>query len=146
MSVNIENKIEIWQNKLLDLGKRNKLLNYRETKRSTLRIIAPEIYELWNSFVINEQPLEFPFYDDIEDKEDITLLGSIETNQSIKDMQKTLRNLRDKAKTATEEQGINALYFFLAFWNGMNQKIVNSSFVPSTFQALTRWFLITVGR
>ncbi len=44
MTVNIENKIEIWQNKLLDLGKRNKLLNYRETKRSTLRIITPEIY------------------------------------------------------------------------------------------------------
>ncbi|HBR09628.1 MAG TPA: DNA/RNA helicase, partial [Clostridiales bacterium] len=119
MSVNIENKIEIWQNKLLDLGKRNKLLNYRETKRSTLRIIAPEIYELWNSFVKNEQPLEFPFYDDIEDKENITLLGSIETNQSIKDMQKTLRNLRDKAKTATEEQGINALYLSFGFleWN-----------------------------
>ncbi len=119
MSVNMENKIEIWQNKLLDLGKRNKLLNYRETKRSTLRIIAPEIYELWNSFVKNEQPLEFPFYDDIEDEEDITSLGSIETNQSIKDMQKTLRNLRDKAKIATEEQGINALYLSFGFleWN-----------------------------
>lgn len=109
MAVTIENKIEIWQNKLLDLGKRNKLLNYRETKRSTLHIITPEIYEFWNSFVKNENPLEFPFYDDSEDEEESTLLASVETNQSIKDMQKTLRNLRDKAKTATEEQGINAL-------------------------------------
>lgn len=119
MAVNIENKIEIWQNKLLDLGKRNKLLNYRETKRSTLRIITPEIYRFWDSFVKNEKPLEFPFYDDIEDEEDITLLASVETNQSIKDMQKTLRNLRDKAKTATEEQGINALYLSFGFleWN-----------------------------
>jgi len=119
MSVNIDNEIEIWQNKLLDLGKRNKLLNYRETKRSTLRIITPEIYEFWSSFVKNEKPLEFPFYDDIEDKEDITLFASIETNQSIKDMQKTLRSLRDKAKTATEEQGINALYLSFGFleWN-----------------------------
>ena len=62
MAVNIENKIEIWQNKLLDLGKRNKLLNYRETKRSTLRITTPKIYEFWDSFVKNEKPLEFPFY------------------------------------------------------------------------------------
>lgn len=119
MAVTIENKIEIWQNKLLDLGKRNKLLNYRETKRSTLHIITPEIYEFWNSFVKNENPLEFPFYDDSEDEEESTLLASVETNQSIKDMQKTLRNLRDKAKTATEEQGINALYLSFGFleWN-----------------------------
>lgn len=119
MAVNIENKIEIWQNKLLDLGKRNRLLNYRETKRSTLRIITPEIYEFWDSFVKNEKPLEFPFYDDIEDEEEPTLFASVETNQSIKDMQKTLRNLRDKAKTATEEQGINVLYLSFGFleWN-----------------------------
>lgn len=119
MAVNVENKIEIWQNKLLDLGKRNKLLNYRETKRSTLRIITPEIYEFWDSFVKNEKSLEFPFYDDIEDEEEPTLFASVETNQSIKDMQKTLRNLRDKAKTATEEQGINVLYLSFGFleWN-----------------------------
>lgn len=119
MAVNIENKIEIWQNKLLDLGKRNKLLNYRETKRSTLHIITPEIYEFWDSFVKNEKPLEFPFYDDIEEAEEISLFSNVETNQSIKDMQKTLRNLRDKAKTATEEQGINVLYLSFGFleWN-----------------------------
>ena len=119
MAVNIENKIEIWQNKLLDLGKRNKLLNYRETKRSTLRITTPKIYEFWDSFVKNEKPLEFPFYNDIEDEEEPTLFVDLETNQSAKDMQKTLRNLRDKAKTATEEQGINVLYLSFGFleWN-----------------------------
>lgn len=119
MAVNIENKIEIWQNKLLDLGKRNKLLNYKETKRSTLRITTPEIYKFWDSFVKNEKPLEFPFYDDIEDEEETTLFSDVETNQSVKDMQKTLRNLRDKAKTATEEQGINVLYLSFGFleWN-----------------------------
>ncbi|MEG1567578.1 MAG: DUF4011 domain-containing protein, partial [Anaerovoracaceae bacterium] len=119
MAVNIENKIENWQNKLLDLGKRNKLLNYRETKRSTLHITTPEIYEFWDSFVKNETPLEFPFYDDIEESEEFSLFENVETNQSIKDMQKTLRTLRDKAKTATEEQGINVLYLSFGFleWN-----------------------------
>ena len=119
MAVNIENKIEIWQNKLLDLGKRNKLLNYRETKRSTLRIIIPEIYEFWDSFVKNEKTLEFPFYDDIENQEESPLLSRVVTNQPVNDMQKTLRNLRDKAKTAIEEQGINVLYLSFGFleWN-----------------------------
>jgi len=119
MAVNIENKIEIWQNKLLDLGKRNKLLNYRETKRSTLRITTPEIYEFWDGFVKNEKSLEFPFYDDIGNEEEPTLFSDVEANQSVKDMQKTLRNLRDKAKTATEEQGINVLYLSFGFleWN-----------------------------
>lgn len=119
MAVNIENKIEIWQNKLLDMGKRNKLLNYKETKRTTLRITTPKIYEFWDSFVKNDKPLEFPFYDDIEDEEETTLFANVETNQSVKEMQKTLRNLRDKAKTANEEQGINVLYLSFGFleWN-----------------------------
>ena len=119
MSVNIETKIEIWQNKLLDLGKRNKLLNYRETKRSTMHIIAPEIHEFWDSFVKNEKSVEFPFYHDIEEAEESSLFSNVQTNQSIKDMQKTLRNLRDKSKIATEEQGINALYLSFGFleWN-----------------------------
>ncbi|WOO35821.1 DUF4011 domain-containing protein [Anaerocolumna sp. AGMB13020] len=66
-----------------------------------------------------KKPLEFSFYDDIEDEEYITLHASIMTNQSIKDMQKILRSLRDKAKTATEEQGINTLYLSFGFleWN-----------------------------
>ena len=98
MAVNIENKIEIWQNKLLDLGKRNKLLNYRETKRSTLRIIIPEIYEFWDSFVKNEKTLEFPFYDDIENQEESPLLSIVVTNQPVNDMQKTLRNLRTRLR------------------------------------------------
>ena len=28
---NIDTKYEVWKNKLLDLGKRNRLLNYRDT-------------------------------------------------------------------------------------------------------------------
>ncbi|MDR3246479.1 MAG: DUF4011 domain-containing protein, partial [Prevotellaceae bacterium] len=49
MIINIEQKIEKWKNKLLDLGKRNRLLNYRETKRSSLRILSPDGISLWDS-------------------------------------------------------------------------------------------------
>lgn len=57
-------KLDTWKNRLLDLGKRNQLLNYRDSRKSNLRITNPEIFSLWESFVVNEQPLEFPFIDD----------------------------------------------------------------------------------
>lgn len=57
----IDLKLEAWKNKLLDLGKRNRLINYKETKRSSLKIIKPDILNLWQDFVVNERAIEFPF-------------------------------------------------------------------------------------
>lgn len=116
----IDQKLEAWKNKLLDLGKRNRLLNYRDTKRSNLRIKKPTIFELWESFVVNEKLLEFPYYDDeqislLENDENEVFEESVITNQSIKEQQKTLRSLREKAKTAREEQGVNILYLSFGF-------------------------------
>lgn len=119
-------KLDTWKNRLLDLGKRNKLLNYRDTRRANLRIIKPEIFSLWDSFVINEQPLEFPLVDDEQlSDEQLSLLddaeasdiseSAIRTNKSAKDQQATLRNLRNKAKTIMEEQGVNVLYLSFGF-------------------------------
>lgn len=115
----IDQKLEAWKNKLLDLGKRNRLLNYRDTKRSNLRIIKPTIFELWESFVVHEKPLEFPYYDDEQmslfEDETEGCTNAVLTNQPIKEQQKTLRSLRDKAKTAMEEQGVNILYLSFGF-------------------------------
>lgn len=135
---NMEVKLETWKNKLLDLGKRNRLLNCRDTKRSNLRIKKPEIYDLWDSFVIQENPIEFSYIEEefkyrdddnalsepagsqaslfINDYEEKTLLNNgVITNQTLKEQQKTLRNLRNKAKIANEEQGINILYLSFGF-------------------------------
>ncbi len=57
MSLNIEQKVDIWKNKLLDLGKRNRLINYRITKRSSLMIKNPGIHDLWDTVVTNEDKL-----------------------------------------------------------------------------------------
>jgi len=62
--VDMDIKLNTWKNKLLDMGKRNRLLNYRDTRRSNLRIKVPGIYDLWDSFVVNESPLVFPFVDE----------------------------------------------------------------------------------
>lgn len=116
----INQKFDVWKNKLLDMGKRNNLLNYHDTKRTSLQIINPEIYDLWDSFVLKEQPLEFPYANDIDDEnaDDNKLIessDSVVTNQFIGDQQRTLRNLRNKAKTFMEEQGINVLYHSFGF-------------------------------
>lgn len=117
----IDVRIDKWKKRLLDLGKKNRLINYRETKRSNIKIAGPDLAELFRLLVVNEAALEFPFpfedYDDEEDEaiEPFTSLGDIQTNQTIKEQQKTLRNLRNKAKTALEEQGVNILYLSFGF-------------------------------
>lgn len=120
MPAKIDQKVEAWKNKLLDLGKRNRLINYRETKRSTLSIINPDIFALWTGFVENGNSLEFPYYSEYnqengESDNVDTLPSDIVTNQTLKEMQFTLRNLRNKAKMAIEEQGINILYLAFGF-------------------------------
>ena len=116
---NLDQKLELWKNKLLDLSKRNRLINYRETKRSNLRIDIPSIYDLWQNFIVQEKPLQFDYIDDDidSDPQDIKepIKRAVITNQSIREQQKTLRNLRSKAKLALEEQGINILHLSFAF-------------------------------
>ena len=122
--VDMNLKLDNWKNKLLDLGKRNSMLNFRDTKRSNLRIRIPEINDLWRKVVINETPLEFPVYEseliDSDDQADESFsddysTGGIKTNKTFSEQQKTLRNLRNKSKTFIEEQGINALYLSFGF-------------------------------
>ena len=114
MNIDIEKKIERWKEKLLDLGRRNRLINFRETKRSSLNIIHPYYASLWNTFVIHEKSLIFPYYDE-NSLEFEPSSYNVQTNQNVKEMQKTLRNLRDKAKIAKEEQGVNILYLSFGF-------------------------------
>ncbi|MDY9920263.1 MAG: DUF4011 domain-containing protein [Synergistota bacterium] len=116
--INVDAKIEAWKNKLLDLGKRNRLLNFRETKRSSLKMLSPQCFKLYSSFVLNEQPLMFPNITEISDtanEEEEDTSYPIKTNQSPKETQRTLKSLRDKAKTALEEQGVNILYLSFGF-------------------------------
>lgn len=129
-----EAKYDNWKNKLLDLGKRNKLLNFKETKSSTLGITYPDYCELYEMFVKNENELVFPRDDSEwlsdEDADAVQLQINVEqesvgdyggygsnlrTNRKPKDLQRVLRNLRNKAKVAIEEQGINILYLSFGF-------------------------------
>ncbi len=113
---NIEQKIDIWKKKLLDLGKRNRLVNFKETKRSNISIVAPDYQTLFKRLIQDEKSLSFPYplekmlIENSEDQDIKILDGDLKTNKAISEQQKTLKVLRQRAKTCLEEQGINSLY------------------------------------
>jgi hypothetical protein len=60
MSENVDRKIDIWKKKLLDLGKRNRLLNYKFTESNDLSVIKPNLNSLYEQLVIQEKTIDFP--------------------------------------------------------------------------------------
>lgn len=135
----IDVKIEHWKKQLLDLGKRNRLINFKETKRSNIAIITPSYDELYKRLVQNEEKFRFPMpvkntYE--ENSEEFDMLGEkgdIETNKTLIEQQKTLKVLRERAKAYMEEQGINSLYltFGMIRWkeSDTSQVIISSPLV-----------------
>lgn len=135
----LDRKIERWKRELLDTGKRNKMINFRETKRATLRILEPEAAELFNKLAFSDKPLTFqkPINKDTDlrtysmialmETLSYTLnvqVGDIKTAGTIIEREKTLKNLRSKAKLAQEEQGTNILYlcFGFIYWREHNRE------------------------
>jgi very-short-patch-repair endonuclease len=126
----LNKKFEHWEHQLLDLGKRNRMINYRETKRSTLKLVEPSFEELYRKLAIEEETLTFQRVVDRETDvrvfsilsllENLSVplpvaIGDIKTEGSILERQKTLKNLRQKARLSLEEQGVNALYISFGF-------------------------------
>ena len=99
--------IDIWGKSLLDLGKRNNLINFKESKSSTARVIQPSIQELYNQLTASKTLTVMIQREDRTVSKGSILLGDKEN------IEKTLRNLRNKAKTAVEETGNNILYLSL---------------------------------
>ena len=53
MGHKLHNRIDIWKKLLLDFGKRNRLINFLEGKRSNVRIMTPSFDRLWELVVAN---------------------------------------------------------------------------------------------
>ncbi len=134
----LERKIDRWKKELLDTGKRNKMINYRETKRGTLKILEPEATELFNQLAIGEKTLTFqrPISKDSDFRTYAMLalletlsyslpvhVGDIKAEGTVMEREKTLKNLRSKTKLAQEEQGTNILYLSFGFilWREHNR-------------------------
>ena len=143
---NLERKIEYWKKELLDTGKRNRMINYRDTRRSTLRILDPEAADLFNRLAFSEKPLTFqkPINKDTDlrtysmialmETLSYTLnvqVGDIRTDGTIIEREKTLKNFRSKAKLAMEEQGTNILYLCFGFIYWREQDRPNSPWIKA---------------
>lgn len=58
-SARIAASIDHWKRKLLDLSKRNRLLNFKVNKVSTVRIVDEQPAEVFRSLFLNEKPMRF---------------------------------------------------------------------------------------
>jgi len=123
--MNLDEKIEFWKNRLLDLSRRNRLIHSpipntgKRVSRISLHIQNPDAAKLWKRFADDGDSLIFPLSnaeEDGEEAEDISLNhGGIPTNQTSQDTQKTLQNLKQKTRTFTEEKGLHALHLAFCF-------------------------------
>jgi len=142
----LDKKINYWEHKLLDLGKRNKMINYRETKRATLKLVEPSFDELFQRLAINEETLSFQRSVDRENDlrvfsilsllENLSYplpvtIGDIKTESSILERQKTLKNMRTKARLSLEEQGTNILYLSFGFIEWKDGKGLSAQWIKS---------------
>lgn len=76
MSNVVEERIKRWKNKLIDLSKRNRLLNFKPTKVTTICIVDEIPTEVYRTMVIDEKQMSFlPIPE--EDKKGENLTGEL---------------------------------------------------------------------
>ena len=113
----LDKLIDNWKKKLLDLGKRNRLINFKPESKSVLRLTKPSMDVIWSKIIEKNGSIKFPYIPDKNDEideEEIVLpeykYGEVSTNLKPKDAQRILRRLRKNYRTIAEEQDVNVLY------------------------------------
>ena len=126
-------EIDMWKKKLLDLGKRNNLINYKDSKSSTLEVLSPAFSSAFDRIISNAS---IQIYDDkFEESDDVFSDDKIDMNREqflmlfqkkvsssqlllYNQYQKTkriLKSLMKKASDAITERGVNILYIAFGF-------------------------------
>jgi len=132
-------KLDRWSELLLDTGKRNNLVNFKDTKASTVEVISPEPTVLFDKV---ESSAIFEVYDpktvDLDEMWDVadgeaeneTSWRSFFISEHSSKVKKNsqifiyndsnnpiaaLKNIDKKAKSAIEETGVNVAYMALGF-------------------------------
>ena len=142
-------KLNKWADLLLDTGKRNNLINFKDTKNGTVEVVCPDFDTL---FLRAEHSAMFEVYDAFsEEEEDIeelelesedsthgkyiprsdyidTYAKRIKKNNQVllynaySNPVKSLENIGKKAKSALEETGVNIAYMAFGFINWTDDK------------------------
>lgn len=116
---NLDRMIKFWEGRLLDTGKRNPMIYYKETKRGTLKLQEPSFDQLHQKIVVEEKELlfwektkkeadetELPFLKELPVPAE-NVAEEILAEGEPEETRKTLKNLRTKARLALGEQGAN---------------------------------------
>ncbi len=120
----VDSKLDLWKSRLLDLSKRNRLLFFKPTKRGNVQIVEPEPSVIFAWLVQDSKKLTFAQHtaNHSQSKDSIETIqetepqkqplrpGELRTKLSDQQLATTLYNIRQRAKTAVEEQGVNVLY------------------------------------
>jgi hypothetical protein len=64
----VDQRIEEWKRKIVDLSRRNRLLFFSRTRGSTLRVAEPSLTEVFERLVNSEEPWEFYMPPDAPDE------------------------------------------------------------------------------
>src|SRR5208283_3046945 len=64
----VDQRIEEWKRKIVDLSRRNRLLFFSRTRGSTLRVVEPSPIEVFERLVNSEEPWEFYMPPDAPDE------------------------------------------------------------------------------
>lgn len=138
-------KLDKWADLLLDTGKRNNLVNFKDAKAITAEIVSPDFSTLLSlieharSFEVYDPKLEFEAdeadYVNVYDDEGQSFGDKISKNQYVltygKNLKKqqvlvynangkpinAIKNIYKKASTAIEETGVNIAYLAFGFVN-----------------------------
>lgn len=96
----IAKNIEKWKESLLDLSKRNQLVNFRYNKKRVLKI-NNDIYQLYEKLIEDEK---------IKNIEKLDLDYDLNDPIQLKEFQAITKKLRKERNTVINEKGINILY------------------------------------
>jgi very-short-patch-repair endonuclease len=137
----LEQKIEAWKNKLIDLSRRNRLLNFKPTKVTTIEVVDELPSEIYKSMVVENNSFHFISNDEnsedlfngrenkyistqdnefheyaVEELEEKHTDLNLQTNLTNERLQKNLKRIHFKANQLMEEQGNNILYLTLGIF------------------------------
>ncbi len=110
----LNKKIEYWKKKLIDLSKRNNLVNYQFTKSKSLKIIQPNFKQIIED-LNNENPVLFLKKENKEAKERLWLSSEKDFEDKKKEVEedRKLTNLYRKTNENFKELGISTCFVSL---------------------------------
>lgn len=104
----MEEQVIMWKKRLLDLGRQNRLIHYKETKKGNIKLVFPDLDCIYEELVERGRNAIFE-----ETRQEGVF--SITTNKSETEKRQILKVLRDKTRLAKEEQGVHVLYLAMGF-------------------------------